>query len=289
MPRVAVLGLGIMGGGIAHNLLKARLPLTVYNRTAARAEPLVAAGAVWASTPAEAARNADVVLSVVADDAASQAVWLGEGGALPSMPAGSVAVECATLSPDWVSTLHAEASARGVRFVDAPLGGSKAMVAAGTLTLFVGATPEDLEAARPVLSSFAASLLHFGPPGAGTLFKLVNNLFVAVQVAALGEALALAEALGLPMDMVGAAWKDSGVTSIVAKAKLPFMLARNYADTNFALRWMHKDVGYARQMAEAVGFDLPLGALAQAQYAAGLKRGMGELDFATVAEVSREP
>ena len=288
MTRVAVLGMGIMGSRIARNLLNAKLPVTVFNRTPARAEPLLAAGAAWASTPAEAAQNAELVLSVVADDAASHEVWLGENGALEAMARGALMVECATLSPDWVQSLHGEARQRGVHFIDAPLGGGKAMVEAGTLSLFVGAAPEDLEAARPVLSAFAAGLLHFGPPGAGTRFKLVNNLFVAAQVAALGEALALAEALGLPMQTVGEAWQNSGVTSIVARAKLPFMLARNYADTNFALRWMHKDVGYALQSAEALGLELPLGEVAQARYAAGLARGLGDQDFAAVAEVSRE-
>jgi 3-hydroxyisobutyrate dehydrogenase len=139
-----------------------------------------------------------------------------------------------------------------------------------------------------VLSAFAARLLHFGPPGAGTQFKLVNNLFVAAQIAALGEVVALAEALALPMNVVGEAWQNSGVTSAVAKAKLAFMLAHNYADTNFALRWMHKDAGYALQSAEAVGFEARLGRLAQACYAAALEQGRGEQDFAAVVEISRQ-
>jgi 3-hydroxyisobutyrate dehydrogenase len=276
-----------MGSRIAHNVLKAGLPVTVFNRTPGRAQALLAAGAAWANSPAEAARRAEAVISVVADDAASREVWLGEQGALEAMTPGALAVECATLSPGWVETLHGEASACGVRFMDAPLGGSKAMVEAGTLSLFVGAAPQDLEAARPVLSAFAASLLHFGPPGAGTRFKLVNNLFVAAQVAALAEALALAERLGLPMETVGQAWQNSGVTSVVAKAKLPFMLAHDYTDTNFALRWMHKDVGYALESARTAGFVVPLGELAQTLYATALERGLGDQDFASVVEVSR--
>jgi 3-hydroxyisobutyrate dehydrogenase len=287
MTTVAVLGLGIMGSRIALNLLKAKLPVVVFNRTPARAEALLAAGALWASTPAEAARQAKVVISVVANDAASRELWLGEHGALDAMVKGTVAVECATLSPGWIETLHGEASRRGLRFVDAPLGGGKAMAEAATLSLFVGATPDDLEAARPVLSAFSASQLHFGPPGAGTRFKLVNNLFVAVQIAALGEALALAESLGLPKERVGEAWQNSGVTSGVAKAKLGFMLARDYSDTNFALQWMHKDVGYAFHAAQQAGFELPLGELAQRMYAAALERGLGDQDFAGVFEISR--
>jgi 3-hydroxyisobutyrate dehydrogenase len=276
-----------MGSRITERLLQANLAVTVFNRTPSRAQGLLAAGAAWGSSPAEAARQAEVVISVVADDAASREVWLGENGALEAMAPGVLAVECATLSPGWVEALHREADRRGVRFIDAPLGGSKAMVEAGTLSLFVGAAPEDLEAARPVLSAFAASLLHFGAPGAGTRFKLVNNLFVAAQVAALGEALTLAERLGLPMGTVGEAWQNSGVTSVVAKAKLAFMLAHDYADTSFALRWMHKDVGYALQSAHTAGFGLPLGELAQKMYAAALEHGLGDQDFASVVEISR--
>jgi 3-hydroxyisobutyrate dehydrogenase len=261
--------------------------LTVFNRTAERARPLVEAGARWAGTPAEAVRQADAVLSVVADDAASREVWLGQSGALAAMPAGSLAIECATLSPGWVQELHAQASQRGLRFADAPLGGGKLMAESGTLSLFVGATPEDLQTARPVFEAIAAHVLHFGPPGSGTQFKLVNNLFVAVQIAALGEALALAEALGLPMDVVGQAWTESGVTSAVAKAKLPFMLAGNYADTHFALQWMHKDLSYALHAAQSRRFEARLAALAHARYTAVLEKGLGGLDFAVVAEASR--
>src|SRR5688500_13449690 len=133
MTKLAVLGLGIMGTGIAANLLKAGHGLAVYNRTAARAQPLADLGARVAATPAEAAEGAEVVLSVVGDDEASRAVWLGEQGALGGMVSGAIVVECSTLSVAWIRELQQQAAARDLRLVDAPLGGSKPAAEAGTL------------------------------------------------------------------------------------------------------------------------------------------------------------
>ncbi len=287
MTHVTVLGLGIMGSGIAHNILKAGYPLTVYNRTKEKAAPLIAAGAQWADSPALAAQNADVVISVVGDDGASRSMWLGEHGALGAMRPQAIGVECSTLSLEWVRTLHAAAQAREIGLIDAPLGGSKPAAEAGTLTLFVGAEPEALAIAGPILSTFANNILHFGPPLSGTIYKLVNNLQAGVHMAALCEGLALAEQAGLTRDVVLAAVTSGGVASPIVKGKAARVIDRDYDEVHFALRWMHKDLTYALQAADELGVPMPLVAAAREVYKLAMLSGLADLDMAAVAEVAR--
>lgn len=293
MQRMAVLGLGIMGSGIAHNLLKAGYPLTVYNRTKQKAQPLIDAGATWAATPSAAVEGADIVISVVGDDAASRGIWLGDGstsspGALTSMKQDAIALECTTLSVGWVRELAAQAGARGVRFVDAPMAGSKAAAAAGQLTLFVGATAELFEELHPVLAAFATTVIHFGPTGTGAMYKLINNMIAATHATALAEGIAMAEKAGLDMSTVLKTITSGAVASPIVKMKAQQMVERNHTDTNFALRWMHKDLTYALRAADELGVPLPDAALAHELLRMAMQRGWADQDFAVVAEVVRD-
>lgn len=285
--HIAVLGLGIMGGGIASNLLKAGHAVTVYNRTAEKAQPLIAAGATWAATPKVAATDMDMVISVVGDDAASRTMWLGESGALGGMRPGAVALECTTLSLDWVRELAGLATSTGARFVDAPMAGSKVAAAAGQLTLYVGATPELFEEIRPALAHFAATIIHFGPTGSGAIYKLLNNMIVAVQVAALAEGIAFAEKAGLDMPTVHKAITTGAIGSPVVKMKTQAIIDRNHTDTHFALRWMHKDLTYALRAADQLGIAMPSGALAHELLRMAMQHGWSDQDFAVVAELVR--
>src|SRR5262249_5770595 len=162
-------GLGVMGTGMAENLLKAGFPLTVYNRTRAKAEALRERGAQVANMPREAASGAQVVISMVGDDAASRAIWLGEDGALASARPDAVLVECSTLSLEWVRELADLAAQRGLTLLDAPVGGSKDAAAAGELRLLVGGEVAGLERARPALEAISKTIDLFGPTGSGTL------------------------------------------------------------------------------------------------------------------------
>jgi len=164
--RIAFLGLGKMGSGMAARLAAAGHSLAVYNRTAARAESLAKLGARVADSARSAAENADVIIGMTADDQSSRAVWLGEQGALAANNApDALAIECSTLSHEWVLDLARRVRARGFRYVDAPVTGLPDAAASGTLTLLVGADPADLDAARPVFASLATRVLHFGPVG----------------------------------------------------------------------------------------------------------------------------
>jgi 3-hydroxyisobutyrate dehydrogenase len=288
MQHIAVLGLGIMGGGIARNLLKAGYPLAVYNRTKQKAQPLIDAGATWADSPRAAAEGADIVISVVGDDAASRGIWLGEQGALGAMKQNAVALECTTLSVGWVREMASQAQAKGVRFVDAPMAGSKAAAAAGQLTLFVGARAELFEELRPVLAAFATNVIHFGPTGSGAMYKLINNMIAATHATALAEGIAMAEKAGLDMNTVLQTITTGAVGSPIVKMKAQQMVSRDHTDTNFALRWMHKDLTYALRAADELGVAVPDAALAHELLRMAMQRGWADQDFAVVAEIARD-
>jgi 3-hydroxyisobutyrate dehydrogenase len=287
MQNVTMLGLGVMGAGMAHNLLKAGFPLTVYNRTLAKAEPLAARGAQVAATPREAAAHAAIIIAMVGDDEASRAIWLGDAGALAGAAPDAVLIECSTLSPAWVRELAGRATARGLGFLDAPVTGSKDAAEAGELRLFVGGDAPVIERARPALEAISQRITHLGPNGAGAIMKLVNNLMSAVQTLALAEGLALAERAGLDMQQVVPLIINGSPGSPIVKGKAARMAARDYGDTQFALKWMHKDATYALRAADECGAALPTVAVAREVYQLARNHGFGDADFSAVIEALR--
>jgi 3-hydroxyisobutyrate dehydrogenase len=287
MRQVALLGLGVMGAGMARNLLEAGFSLTVWNRTAAKARPLEARGAKVAPSPRAAAEGAEVVIAMVGDDAASREVWTGEQGALAAARKGAVLVECSTLSVDWVRELAALARERGAVLVDSPVTGSKEAAEEGKLGLLVGGDAGVVEQVRPVLEAVSARITHLGPSGAGATMKLVNNLMSGVQAEALAEGLALAERAGLDMAKVVPLIINGGPGSPVVKGKAARMAARDYANTQFALRWMHKDLTYAMRLADEQGVTMPTVAAAREVYRVARNLGLDEADFAGVIEAIR--
>lgn len=289
MPRVAVIGLGVMGAGIAQNILKAGFPLIVHTRSRSKAQALLDQGAEWAETPQAAARAAEVLVSVVADDDASRAIWLGEHGLLAGARPGQTAVECSTLSLDYVRDWHARARAQGLAAVDAPLFGSKPAAAAGTLTVYAGAEPAAFAAALPVLQAFTAAVVRLGPPAAGTTYKLINNMMAAVHVAALAEGVALAEQSGLDLAAVSQAIAAGATASPMVKNKLANVVSRQHSDVHFALRWMLKDLGYALRLGESLDVPLPTAAAVRELYRMAVQRGLGGQDVSAQAEVVRAP
>jgi 3-hydroxyisobutyrate dehydrogenase len=284
--RIALLGLGTMGRGMAVNLLKAGFPLTVWNRTRAKAEALTAAGALVAETPARAAENATVVLAMLADDPASRAAWLGTDGALAAMQPGSVVVECSTLSPEWISELNDAARERGLNLVEAPVTGSRVQAEAGQLNLLVGAENEVLAAVTPVLRSVSKEILHLGPVGSGAQLKLINNFLCAVQVTSFAEALAWIERTGLNRDAALEFLKKGAPGSGILAAMAERMTRRTY-EVNFLLRLMAKDVRYASAAAASRGVTLSMAEPAQALFESAEEHGDGEKDMSAVVEIVR--
>jgi 3-hydroxyisobutyrate dehydrogenase len=284
--KVALLGLGTMGRGMAVNLLKAGFPLTVYNRTRAKAEALAGDGAVVAENPARAAEGATVVLAMLADDEASRAAWLGADGALDRMQPGSIVMECSTLSPAWVAELDGAVRNRGLRMVEAPVTGSRTQAEAGQLNFLVGADEETLALVAPVLRSMSKEIVHLGPVGSGAQLKLINNFLCAVQVTSFAEALTWMERTGLKRDAALELLKKGAPGSGILSAMADRMTRRTY-EVNFLLRLMAKDVRYAHAAAAERGVALSMAEPARALFGRAQEQGLGEKDMAAVVEAVR--
>ena len=286
MTSVAVLGIGVMGGGMARRLLGAGLPVTVWNRSAARTQPLVEAGAVRAATPREATATADVILSMVADDDASRDVWIGPAGALEAARAGALLIESSTLSPSWVEELAGRASQQGRQFVEAPVTGSRTHAANGELFFLAGGDPAALERARPLFEVLGRGVAHLGPVGSGARMKLINNFVCGVQVAALAEAITLVERSGLALAAALPILLNGAPGSPLVNAVGPRMASGDYT-VAFMLALMRKDLAYAMAEGEANGVPLTTAAAARRLFEAAVEGGWGHQDFSAVIEAVR--
>jgi 3-hydroxyisobutyrate dehydrogenase len=271
---------------MAARLLANGHEVTVWNRTRPRAEALGRAGARVAPSPREAADGANVILAMVADDAASRATWTGESGALAGAGPGAVLIESSTLTPGWIAELAPLARARGCEFLDAPVTGSKSHAAAGELLFLVGGDAGVLERVRPVLQAMARLVVHVGPSGSGARLKLVNNFVCAVQAVAIAEAIALMERSGLDMTASLPVLLDGAPGSPLVKAVTARMTSRNY-DVNFRLALMRKDVAYASAEAEQQGMRLVTAQAAHTLFTKAEAAGLGDVDFAAVVEPLR--
>ena len=281
--KIALLGLGTMGRGMAVNLLKAGFPLTVYNRTRAKAEALAAQGAAVAETPAAAASTADVVLAMLSDDDASREAWTGKDGSLAAMKSGAIAMECSTLSPAWIAELAEAAQKRGVRLVEAPVTGSRLQADGGQLTMLVGADKETLAEVMPVLEPMSKQVVHLGPIGCGAQLKLINNFLCGAQVASFAEALAWIERTDLDRDAALAFLKKGAPGSGILSAMADRMTERKY-EVNFLLRLMMKDMRYAKAAAAQRGVQLTTEEPGERLFEKALRQGLGEKDMSAVAE-----
>jgi len=287
--RVAFIGLGKMGLGMASRLLEAGHQLNVYNRTAALAETLVRRGARLYDTPKAACQGAQAVISMVADDAASRAIWLEHDGILAADPAkDTCAVECSTLSHDWVMQLATQCTARGLRYIDAPVTGLPDAAAAGSLTFLVGASPGDLDAVRGILGAMSEHIIRFGPVGAGTAYKLIINMMGAVQIASAAEGLAIAERAGLDLAAVADAIASSQAASPQVVRNTRRMVAADH-DRNivFTSALRLKDVEYGLRFARELGIGSPFGALAERIYRQLCDLGYAHFNESKVMDVCR--
>jgi 3-hydroxyisobutyrate dehydrogenase len=258
MRKVAFIGLGRMGHGMAGRYLDSGFSVAVWNRSKRKAQDLIARGAQWATSPEDAAIDADAVVTMVADDTASQAVWLSKDGAAATMKAGTLAIECSTVSYNHALEMAHTLRERGLIYIDSPVTGLPDAAAAGKLTLLVGADPADLERARPYLLPLAATIRHFGAIGSGTVYKLINNLMGAIQIAGVAEGLAIAEQAGLDMKLVLEAIETGVAASpqVIRHAKR--MVTRNFAGASFTSALRHKDAAYAVALAESLLAEAPL-------------------------------
>jgi 3-hydroxyisobutyrate dehydrogenase len=292
MARIAFVGLGRMGRGMAGRLLGAGHDLVVVNRTPGWDDDLVARGAGRADTPRHAVASdggVDAVVVMVSDDEASRSVWLGADGVLAGEPApGTLALDCSTLSHAWLLELAVTAGRHRLRFLDCPVTGLPDAAAAGELTLLVGADAGDLAAARPLLEPMSKAVLHFGPVGTGNAYKLAINLMGAVQIAAAAELLAIAERAGLDLERVADAVATSQAASPQVVRNTRRMVERSHHDdVVFSGRLRRKDTAYGVALAEGLGVEPAFGRVALARLDELLAAGLGEVNESAVIEIAR--
>jgi 3-hydroxyisobutyrate dehydrogenase len=284
--RVAILGLGTMGMGMVKNLMKAGFSVTAYNRTRAKAEPLAAEGACIAETPKEAARDADVIVSMLSDDYASRATWTGVHGALSGAKPGTVLVECSTVTPAWIVELTGLAAEHDLDLLDAPVTGSRLQAEGGQLIFLVGGNVAVLERVRPVLAAMSKDIVLLGPIGSGARMKLINNFLCGVQVASLAEGLAWIERSGLDREQALTVLKNGAPGSPLLTAISARMVNADY-DVNFLLSLMRKDLQYAAMDAATLGVDLRTANTAEARFVEAASAGYADKDMSSVIEPLR--
>ena len=278
MKTIGLIGVGIMGNGIAANYLKQGYQVLVWNRSKERTKPLVENGAVAKDSPREVAAGADIVFEVTANDESSRSVWLGENGILAGATAKTTLIASWTFSVAWIDELTDECARRDFTFFDMPLTGGRAGAENGTLTFLVGGDEHKLEDLKADLRAVSGKILYFGKAGSGIRYKLLLNALQAIHLIGLGEMLKIAEKAGMDVKKVGDALAEhpGGTTTNIAW--------RGYQKTpdpiNFSVAWIAKDLGYAKVFAEDL--NLPLLDDALEKYQKALAQGLGEKDFTEV-------
>ena len=291
-PRsIGLIGLGLMGRPMGMNLLKAGHKLTVWNRTASRAQELVAVGAKLAKTPRDAAAGAEILLTIVSDPPALEEVlWGHQGkndGALEGLRAGSIYIDSSTVSPALARRIAAACAERQVRFLDAPVTGGDWGAREGNLVFMIGGDAATLKEVAPILGVLGKKWFHLGPHGAGQTIKLAMNGILALQVAAMAEALALVTRAGLRGEQLIEVMQASMARSGVLDVKSPLMVRGDFKPS-FPLRLMHKDLGLMLDLGNQLGVALPATAAAREVYSYVKGQAKEDLDYSAVLRFWKE-
>jgi 3-hydroxyisobutyrate dehydrogenase len=284
MSKVAFLGLGAMGSRMAANLLKAGHAVTVWNRSPAAAEALVASGARKASSPKKAAEGADFVFAIVRDDEASKNAWLDStNGALAGMHPGAVAIESSTLTPEWIRELSEHFRAKGISLLDAPVSGSRPQAEAAQLVYLVGGDAKALSAAEPLLKVLGSSIQHVGPIGAGSLAKLTTNTLLGVQVDTIAELIGMLQRQGVDPKQILDAVASTPVWSTVAGRIAASMLSGTFAP-QFPIELIEKDFSYTVHTAGGEE-NAPAITATRNIFRKAISEGLGELNMTAIVKL----
>lgn len=291
MSDIAFIGLGHMGLPMARNLLKAGYRLRVHDLVRSAVDELAAEGATPATDAREAVAGAAVVITMLPASRHVEGLLLGEDGLLRAIAPGSLVLECSTIAPESARKVHAEARARGIDLLDAPVSGGTAGAAAGTLTFMVGGEAAALERARPIFEAMGKNIFHAGPDGAGQVAKVCNNQVLAVQMIATAESMALGVANGLDPAVLAEIMRQSSGGNWVLERYNPWPgvmpnapASREY-EGGFMAELMAKDLGLAQETAQNSLSSTPMGALALQLYRLLLKQGQGRKDFSVVQKL----
>jgi 3-hydroxyisobutyrate dehydrogenase-like beta-hydroxyacid dehydrogenase len=280
-PTIGFIGLGLMGGPMASNLVKAGFPVTVWNRTASKAESLVEQGAKLAANPRAVALQADVLITIVSDPAALEQVLWGANGAIEGLRRGSLYIDSSTVSPDLARRVAKVCADRGVEFLDAPVTGGNWGAEKGELLYMIGGDAKVFDRAKPVLDVLGKKFFLLGPNGAGQTVKLGMNLILAMQVDALAEALAVVTAAGVEGERLVEVLQSSMGRTALLDIKAPLMLKHEYK-ASFPLRLMQKDLRLALEMAREHGVTLPAAAAAYGTYTTVKDSSNDDPDYAGI-------
>jgi 3-hydroxyisobutyrate dehydrogenase len=281
MTTVAFIGLGAMGSRMAQNLIAAGHKLRVYNRDRAKTKALADKGATVCATPAEAAKGAEFVVSIVADDGATRAVMLGAEGAVAGAAAGAILIDSSTNTPAMAREVAQAAKAKGCHYLDAPVSGSLVQAQGKELVFMVGGDKAAFDKAQPLFAAMGRMSKLMGGSGAGATIKLVNNMLSGTTTAALAEAAQVAEAAGIDRDAALEILGEGAAGSRLLKSKLPKMFKRDFS-AQFQLELMEKDLRYFLALAQEVDRPAPIASLVRSQYQAGRRAQLGKLDSAAV-------
>lgn len=281
---IGFIGLGIMGRPMVRNLLKAGYSVTVFDVMPAGIDAVTDDGAVAAASASEAARGRDVVITMVPDGPEVEAAILGDNGALSGTSRGAVIVDMSSISPIVSQRVGAACEAAGVDFLDAPVSGGEPKAIDGTLAIMVGGKPEVFARVEPVLKVMGSTVTLTGAIGAGNVTKLANQIMVACNIAAVGEALALATKAGLDPEVVFNAVRGGLAGSTVLNVKAPMVYERNFKP-GFRVRLHHKDLRNALSAAESLEVSLPLTNTVQGMLIELMSDGKGDLDHSALAQI----
>lgn len=278
MKKIGIVGLGIMGRGMATNFLKNDYQVYVWNRTTQVAEDFAQQGGIVCQTPAEVAQQADLVFEVTANDESSRSVWVGKEGILSGASGKNTLIASATLSIAWIDELIGQCQAKKLTFLDIPLTGGRVGAETGNLTLLCGSEEKVLTEIKPILKAISAKVFHFGPTGHGMRYKLILNYLQAAHMVAYGQAMKIAESSKMNLEKVSAALADRpGGTSTKAAAEAFFA---DPVPMTFSIEWITKDLTYAKKFTQDL--DVEMLDLVLKEYQQAMKSGHKDEDWASV-------
>lgn len=280
-PSIGFIGLGIMGKPMARNLIKAGYSLTVYNRSAGPMQELADDGATQASSSKEVAQNTDVIITMLPDSPDSEKVILGGEGVLEGARKGSIIIDMSSIAPLTSRKIAEEASRKGVEMLDAPVSGGEPGAIAGTLAIMVGGKQDVFDRCLPILDVMGRSVVRVGDVGAGNFVKLANQIIVAANIEAIGEAFVLAQKAGIEPELAFQAIRGGLAGSNALEAKAPMIMERNF-NPGFRIRLHQKDLHNALLTAKDLGVPLPVTSLVQQMLGALINRDRGDYDHSAI-------
>jgi 3-hydroxyisobutyrate dehydrogenase-like beta-hydroxyacid dehydrogenase len=284
MQKVGFVGIGLMGQQMTRRLLMAGFSLTIWNRTKEKTKDIIAAGAAWGDSPKTCAQNADVVITMVTDSAASEEVICGPNGVLEGAHPGLILIDMGSIAPETSRSIAAKAKAKRVPMLDAPVTGNPKVASEGKLGIMVGGPKEIFDSCLPIFQAMGVKIIHVGENGKGTTLKLINNLILGVALEAVAEALVLATKAGIDPVKVIEITSVGGARTGAMETRGPRMIKHDFSP-HFSTNNMYKDLSSAIKLGEETGVSLPATSIAREMLRAAKTQGKGDMDSCVVMTV----